>query len=142
MGAQRAAKRGIDGDVLAHVRGARLVEAQPAVRRGNLEPEQIQVRRLLQQRPGERPVVGVEAGFVRQHLVAHELGCRLAEEPLLVGEVFAREELVRIERAKKKRPTAQYLVHLRHNRLPLWLRPAVVSVVSDVGVVPVPTRER
>jgi hypothetical protein len=94
-------------EVLAHVRGARLVEAQPAVRLGNLEPEEIQIRGLLQQRPGERPVVGVEAGLVRQHLVAHELGCRPAEEPLLVREVFAREELVWIERAKEKRPTAQ-----------------------------------
>ena len=58
--AERTAERRIDRDLLADKRRADLVEPEPAVRRGDLEPQQVERRGLLQQLARERPVVRVE----------------------------------------------------------------------------------
>ena len=44
--AERSAKRRVQRDLLADVRGADLVQAQAAVRRRNLEPGEVEIRRL------------------------------------------------------------------------------------------------
>ena len=54
---------GLTGDLLADVRRADLVEAEAAVGLRNLEAQQIELARLLQQLARERPVVRVEPGF-------------------------------------------------------------------------------
>ena len=102
--AQRPGKRRIRRDLLADVRRADLVEPETAVGLGDLEPGQIERRGLAQQLAREIPVVRVELLLARQHLVAHELGRGLAEEPLLVAEVFAREDIAGVERLGQEPP--------------------------------------
>ena len=94
---QRPGKRGIDRDVFADIRGADLVEAESAIGGGNLEAKQVEIRGLLQQLARLDPVVCVEARLVGQHLVPHELGGGLAEQALFVGQVFAREQVIRVQ---------------------------------------------
>ena len=92
--AERSAERRVDRDLLADVRRADQIEPEPAVRGRNLEPQQIEVARFLQQLPREIPVVLVEAIDDRQHFLLHELGGRPSEQPLLLGEILADEHFV------------------------------------------------
>src|SRR5207248_9892774 len=72
--ADRSAERRVDRDLLADIRRADQIEAEAAVGFGNLEAQQIERARLLEQRARQIPVVLVEALEVRQHLLLHELG--------------------------------------------------------------------
>ena len=83
--------------VFADIGGADLVEPEAAVGGRNLEPEQVEVGGLLQQLARLDPVVRVETCLVGQHLVSHELGGGLTEQPLFVGQVLTREQFVRVQ---------------------------------------------
>jgi hypothetical protein len=109
----RAGKRGTDRDLLADVRRADLAEPQAAVRLGDLQPQQVEIGRLAQQRPDERPVVREQPALVRQHLVAHELGGGLPEHPLFLGQLLARED-VRRSHGRRQEPAAGYGLRLGH----------------------------
>ena len=115
MRAQRAAERRIDGDVLADVGGADLVETQAAVGSRNLEAEQVEIGGFLQQFARLRPVVRVEAGLVGKHLVAHELRGGPAEQPLLVGQVLGREQVIRVQRTDQERSAARHFQYGCHS---------------------------
>ena len=49
VGAERSAKRRVDRDLLADEGRADQIEPEAAVRRRNLEPQQVEIARLLQQ---------------------------------------------------------------------------------------------
>ena len=116
MGADRPAERWIQGDVFEHIRGADLVQPEAAVGFRNLEAQQIECGSLLQQFARERPIVRVQTVLVGKHFVPHELRRRPAEQQLFVGELVAREKIVRIEPARQKRRTSD-LSSLRHRGL-------------------------
>ena len=99
----------------ADVSGADLVETQAAVVRRNLEAQQVEIGGFLQQLACLRPVVRVEAGFVREHLVAHELGGGPAEQPLLVGQVLGRELVIRGQRTYQERSAARHFQYGCHS---------------------------
>ena len=56
----------------------------------------------------------VEARFVGNDFVLHELGRRLSEQPLLVGQLVAREHVVGDQRPGEKRPATHAVLNLRH----------------------------
>ena len=119
MGTKRSGERWIYRDLLADVRRADLVELEPAVRGGDLQPCEVERRRLAQQLARERPVVRVERLLARQHLVAHELGRGLAEHPLLLGKVLADEDLLGTRRLCEKLPaTERVMQRMRSSAAP------------------------
>src|SRR5262249_57892517 len=69
--AERPAERGIGRDLLADVRRADQIESESAVGRWNLEPQQIELARLLEQLAREIPVVPVETVDTRKHFLLH-----------------------------------------------------------------------
>src|SRR5262245_65260666 len=112
MRSQRTSEGWIDGHVFAYIRRADFVQAQTAVLGGNLESEQIEVGRLLQQLTRLYPVMCVEARLVGQHLVAQELRRGPAEQTLFVGQILAREELIRIQRPDQECAASAHLLFL------------------------------
>ena len=116
MRADRPAERWIQGDVFEHIRGADLVQPKPAVGFRNFEAHEIEGGSPPQQLPRERPIVRVQTLLVGQHLVPHELRRRLTEQPLFVGELVAREEIVGIEPTRQKRRTND-LLNMGHGSL-------------------------
>ncbi len=114
MRAERAAERRVDRDLLADICGAGFVEAEAAVGLGNLEAQEIEVRRFLQERARHRPVVGVQARLVREDFLPHELGGRPPKQALFVAQIVAGEEVHGVERPQQERPAAVRLASLRH----------------------------
>src|SRR5262249_17795982 len=114
--AERSGERRVDGDLLANIRGADLVESESAVRRGNLEPRQIERGGLAQERARERPVVRVEARLDRNPLVTHELGRRLPEEELLLRQVVAGEHALGVDRLDEEPSASERVAHVCRHR--------------------------
>jgi hypothetical protein len=80
--AERSAKRRVHRDLLADIRGADQVEAEPTIGRRDFEAQEIQLAGFLQQLAREFPIVLVESIDDREHFFLHELGRGLAEHPL------------------------------------------------------------
>jgi hypothetical protein len=110
-------KRGIHRDLLADIGRADFVQAEAAVLHGNLEPRQVERRGLSQQLARELPVVRVEPLLSREHVLAHELGGRLAEHALFIGEVLAHEDLVWTNVVGEELTAASRVVHVSRHRL-------------------------
>ena len=114
MRAERSAERRIDGDLLADVRRADQIKAEAAVRGRNLEPQQIQLARLLHQPARELPIVLVQLIDDRKHLSLHELRGGPAEQPLFFGELFADEHVVCFKRRREEPAAGDRCLCLRH----------------------------
>jgi hypothetical protein len=86
---------------------------RPPLRR-NLEAQQVEIARLLQQLPRQLPVVFVEPFDDRQHFLLHEFRGGLSEQPLLLGEIFSNVDVVRIDGGREKLSAGDWCLGLRH----------------------------
>ena len=114
VGAERPAERRVDGDLLADIRRADQIESKPAVLGRDFEAQQIELARLAQQLPRQVPVVLVELLDDRQHFLLHELGGRLAEQTLLVGQFLACENVVGIDGGCQELPARDRVLCVSH----------------------------
>ena len=93
---------GLIGDLLADIRRADQVESEAAVRRRNLEPQQIELARLLQQLPRQRPSRARRAAATTGSTsFCMNSAAVWPNMPLLFGEVLAHEHVVGGRRGEK-----------------------------------------
>ena len=103
VGAEGGPERGLVARLLAHDEGRDRVEGEAAVGLGNLDGEQAQLARLLQQAGREAVLLLLDAGGNREDLLLHELLGHLRNHAVLLGEVLGREDLLGAGRLAKER---------------------------------------
>ena len=96
MRAERHRKTGQLADGFGNQRGGHLVHFQAAVGFGNIHRHQPKFAGLAQQTLGDHEVFGLDLGSRRHHLVLGEVDCGLGNLPVLLGEVFGCEYVLRI----------------------------------------------
>ncbi len=93
---------GVLGDVVGDDGGGDLVHLQAAVGFGNLDAAQAQVAGLLQQIAGDGEVLVLDLLDVGKDLVDREFFRGLADELVLLGEIFGSEDFVRLALFEQK----------------------------------------
>src|SRR5205085_2417576 len=96
MRAKRHRKAGQPADGFGDYGGAHFVQFQAAVDFGNVRRREPKLAGLAQQAPGYREILSLDLSRRRHNLVLHELEGGLRNLPVLPGEIFGCEYVLRI----------------------------------------------
>ncbi len=107
--AKRRSKGSAAPDVFTNERAARLVQSETAVLFGDVGADQSEFSRFGDELARQFPIVLLELVDVWCDFVIGKLPRRVGNHAMLFGEVFGREDLLRLSLLDQKRPTFDYL---------------------------------